>query len=91
MAVAMVTAAVVTSFVWGSQTTVPTMKSLTYTYMQTVQDWMLMLMIAVLTAIDILILLIYTAVGWVQGSLNTQLVSNEENPQSEFGVRNYIL
>ena len=67
------------------------MKSLTYTYMQTVQDWMLMLMIAVLTAIDILILLIYTAVGWVQGSLNTQLVSNEENPQSEFGVRNYIL
>jgi hypothetical protein len=55
-------------------------------YMQSLKDLKLALSVALLVLIDVLILLIYTIVEGLRGSLNATLMQNEEDPSAEIGV-----
>ena len=56
---------------------------------QNLKDLKLALGVAVLVLIDILILVVYTIVEGLRGSLKATLVQNEENSSSEIGVSSY--
>lgn len=47
---------------------------------------MLALMVGVFTAIDVIILLVYTIVEGAQGNLGAELRANDENIRTEVGV-----
>ena len=59
---------------------------LSYNITQNLKDLKLALCVAVLVLIDVLILLIYTIVEGLRGSLKAVLMQSEENPLSEIGV-----
>ena len=53
---------------------------------QLLKDWVLILAVVILVSIDVLFLLIYTAVEVVRGTFYPILLSNEENIRSLVGV-----
>lgn len=55
-------------------------------HLQTLQDWMLALIVLVFVAIDVLILLVYLIYNGASGTLNAVQLSNRENPRAEMGV-----
>ena len=56
---------------------------------QTLKDWMLGLSVAVFVSIDIVVLVIYTAVEALHGSLNAILMPNDEHAILLVGVSTY--
>ena len=54
--------------------------------MQSIKDWMLILGVGLLVAIDLFILIIYTAVVGSEGKLLAIQVVNSEQPKTEVGV-----
>ena len=55
---------------------------------QALQDWMLALSVAVLVAIDVIILTTYNVVEGLKGNLVAERVINPENPEDLSGVSN---
>ena len=58
---------------------------------QSLQDWMLALIVLVFIAIDVIILLVYLIYNGAQGSLEAIRLRNRENPQAEIGVSEIII
>ncbi len=54
--------------------------------LQGIGDWMLLLGVGAMVAIDLLILVIYTIVEGSRGKLVVQLIPNRENPTIVEGV-----
>ena len=54
---------------------------------QTIQDWMLALIVLMFIAIDVIILLVYDAYSATQGTLEAIRLRNRENIREEIGVR----
>ena len=54
---------------------------------QTLQDWMLALIVLMFIAIDVVILLIYNVYSATQGTLEAVLFRNRERMREEIGVR----
>ena len=63
---------------------------ITNQWLQAVYDWMLILAVLSLVAVDIVIIIIYTAVEGSMGALQAQSIVNRENPRQEQGVRKTI-
>ena len=57
--------------------------------MQTIQDWMLFLIVLLFVTIDVIILVVYLIYNGVRGTLSASQLRNAENPQAELGVSDY--
>ena len=55
--------------------------------MQTLQDWMLALIVLLFIAIDVIILLVYDIYSATQGTLEAIRMSNRENIREVIGVK----
>ena len=58
--------------------------------LQTIQDWMLALIVLMFIAIDVIILLVYDVYSATQGTLEAIRLSNREKISEEIGVRGGI-
>ncbi len=56
--------------------------------MQTINDGLLILVVALLVAIDLTIIIIFTLYEGIQGSLGAELVTHKEKPTTTEGVSN---
>ena len=57
--------------------------------MQTIQDWMLFLIVLLFVAIDVIILVVYLIYNGVRGTLSASELRNAENPHAELDVSDY--
>ena len=57
------------------------------TTLQTLQDWMLALIVLMFIAIDVIIFLVYDIYSATQGTLEAIRVSNSERTREEIGVK----